>query len=119
MMGDKRKWSRRRVIVFLAFTVVAVGFGLYDYEVILKPAYSLAVDFTASQQCSVVCYVTFTPYVSGGNQPYSYYWTFGDGYSSAQERPTHTYPSQVTVTVTLSVSSGNLGGTRSKTLVFG
>jgi PKD repeat protein len=111
---------QRRFLVIITMAALTVGFGLYDYEAIYKPAHSLAVDFTANKQCFFgLCNVTFTPYVSGGNQPYSYYWTFGDGYSSAQQSPTHTYPSQVTVTVTLSVASGNLGGTASKAFVFG
>jgi len=108
-----------KLVALIVGIVLIAGVGLYDYEAIYKPAHSLAVDFTATQQCYGICSVTFTPYVSGGDPPYTYYWTFGDGYSSAQQGPTHNYPAQVTVTVTLSVSSGILGGTTSKTFVFG
>ena len=52
--------------------------------------------------------VIFSGSVAGGNPPYSYNWTFGDGGSSAQQNPSHTYSQsgtyQATFTVTDSTS---------------
>jgi len=47
--------------------------------------------------------VSFTGSVSGGSPPYTYRWTFGDGDSSAQKDPSHTYsqPSYYTATFTV------------------
>ncbi len=35
--------------------------------------------------------VSFTCTATGGNSPYGYHWNFGDGTSSEQQNPTHTY----------------------------
>ncbi len=47
--------------------------------------------------------VTFTNRVSGGLPPYSYTWAFGDGGSSSQANPSHTYQTSGNYTVTVVV----------------
>jgi PKD repeat protein len=53
--------------------------------------------------------VTFSAPPSGGSPPYTYAWDFGDGASSAEPSPTHTYAANGTysVKVTVTDSAGN------------
>jgi hypothetical protein len=48
--------------------------------------------------------VQFYPTISGGFSPYSYEWNFGDGDTSTDANPSHTYHSGGTFTVTLKVT---------------
>ena len=48
--------------------------------------------------------VTFTTSVTGGTPPYTYQWDFGDGGQSNAANPTHTYPSNGTYTVSVTVT---------------
>jgi len=48
--------------------------------------------------------VGFRPEISGGFEPYSYQWDFGDGNTSTDELPVHAYSSEGTYTVTLTVT---------------
>jgi PKD repeat protein len=48
--------------------------------------------------------VRFTGSVSGGSSPYSYRWTFGDGSSSTQQNPSHTYSQAGSYTATFTVT---------------
>ena len=64
--------------------------------------------FTASASSSVSGNtVNFTSTVNGGTAPYSYSWTFGDGNSSTQANPTHTYANGGAYSPTLSVVDAN------------
>jgi serine protease len=56
---------------------------------------------------------TFIDGTSGGTTPYSYSWAFGDGSTSTQANPSHTYAKQGTykVTETVTDSSGASGST--------
>ena len=47
---------------------------------------------------------TFTPYVSWGSWGYTYKWDFGDGTTSTEIKPTHTYDTVGSYTVTLIVT---------------
>ncbi|MDX1545568.1 MAG: PKD domain-containing protein [Rhodothermales bacterium] len=51
-----------------------------------------------------------------GDQPITYLWDFGDGTTSTQQNPTHTYGEPGTYTVTLSVSNAAGTDTRSTTV---
>jgi len=48
--------------------------------------------------------VQFTSTVSGGLEPYEYFWDFGDGNNSTSPNPTHTYMINGTYEVTLRVT---------------
>lgn len=48
--------------------------------------------------------VHFSTSVSGGLSPYAYSWTFGDGSTSSQKSPTHTYNSPGTYTAKVTVT---------------
>ncbi|MEX1002136.1 MAG: PKD domain-containing protein [Crocinitomicaceae bacterium] len=50
------------------------------------------------------CSVQFTSTAFGGMAPYSYEWNFGDGNTSTQAHPSHTYPSNSTWTPCLTVT---------------
>jgi len=48
--------------------------------------------------------VYFNSFVSGGVEPYSYEWNFGDGSTSTDANPIHTYNFEGTYTLTLTVT---------------
>jgi PKD repeat protein len=48
--------------------------------------------------------VSFTTSVSGGTSPYTYAWTFGDGSTSTAADPTHTYTTNGTFSVAVTVT---------------
>lgn len=48
--------------------------------------------------------IQFYGSATGGTAPYSYYWTFGDGASSSQQNPAHSYSAAGTYPVTLQVT---------------
>jgi PKD repeat protein len=62
--------------------------------------FSYAVD-------SVSCDVQFISSAWGGQAPYSYYWTFGDGSTSTQANPIHTYPTGGAWTPCLTITDVN------------
>jgi PKD repeat protein len=65
----------------------------------------LAVEFSAStRNVKEGEEVYFYPDVAGGFTPYSYEWDFGDGSTSNEEVPRHSYDSDGTFTVTLKVT---------------
>jgi len=65
----------------------------------------LAIKFTASSNTIKTGEnIRFTPEVSGGFTPYSYAWDFGDGITSTDQSPVHSYQSRGNYTVTLKVT---------------
>lgn len=48
----------------------------------------------------------FTGSAENGTPPYQYHWTFGDGATSDEQNPTHTYHTAGNYTVTLTVTDG-------------
>jgi outer membrane protein assembly factor BamB len=54
--------------------------------------------------------IEFTGDGYGGYKPYSYHWDFGDGETSTEQNPTHTYttPDNYTVTLTVTDNTSNL-----------
>ena len=51
--------------------------------------------------------VNFTDLSTGGDQPLSYFWNFGDGTNSTSQNPNHIYPNNGTYQVTLTVTDGD------------
>lgn len=51
--------------------------------------------------------VHFTSSVSGGTTPYSYYWNFGDGQTSNEQNPVHTYISEGNYNWTFTVTDSS------------
>ena len=80
---------------------------------ITAPSPSLSADFTASPTSGPMpLLVRFTDTSAGA--PISWSWSFGDGGTSSEQHPSHTYASSGTYTVSLSVRDAS-GQVRTKT----
>jgi len=89
--------------------VQAVGDAFYAIGVINTPFVSVtSANFKASETifCSVPAQVTFTNKSMNG---ITYLWNFGDGTTSTESNPVHTYTQAGNYTVTLSVDGGVCG----------
>ena len=65
---------------------------------------ALTADFSFTPMTPVIGeMVVFTASVSGGSSPYTYRWTFGDGFTDDRNPTAHAYASPGTYTVTLTV----------------
>jgi PKD repeat protein len=51
--------------------------------------------------------IQFTGNAENGNPPYEYHWDFGDGYTSDEQNPTHSYEDNGNYTVVLSVKDSD------------
>jgi len=74
-----------------------------DYLEVSVPL-SLNVSASSTQACSAPLTTTFTPTVSGGTAE-SYSWSFGDGESSDERNPQHTYTADGSYDVTFSAAT--------------
>ena len=63
----------------------------------------LIANFDFNPSCLSAFTVDFESTTSGGTEPYTYLWEFGDGATSTEENPTHTYTSNGPYNVTLTV----------------
>lgn len=83
------------------------------------PITSLGIGVNPSQP-SPDQLTNFSAIFSGGTAPYTFYWTFGDGTSSTLPSPSHSYLSQGTFTVNLTMrdSAGHSSATSSQLTVF-
>jgi PKD repeat protein len=82
-----------------------------NYIVVAVP---LTADFTASPTSGTApLAVSFTDVSTGA--PTSWSWNFGDGNTSTQQNPTHTYSTAGTYSVSLTVSNATGSATASKT----
>src|SRR6266567_4652027 len=74
---------------------------------VTSPPPPISASFTLSPSLpSAGQSVSFTAYASGGTSPYSYLWSYGDGSSGTGLQVTHTYNSDGTYQVTLTVAVG-------------
>ncbi len=83
----------------------APDIGAYEY-------YETSTSLTASMDASpgsgfVPLSVSFTGSATGGSEPYTYNWDFGDGGSSADQNPSHTYSEEGDYTVIFTVTDDN------------
>jgi len=78
---------------------------LIDYTVTMNPAPNA--NFSPSNLNGCNAFLSFNNTSSNGGGAYTSYWTFGDGDTSTQVSPTHTYPAYGTYTVTLYVYAQN------------
>lgn len=77
--------------------------------VITKPLNYFNANFTASLTAGCIPFTTvFTPVINSAN---TYFWDFGDGNTSTQQSPTHTYTTGGLFDVTLVISSANCNDT--------
>ncbi|MGI6138318.1 MAG: PKD domain-containing protein [Candidatus Hydrogenedentes bacterium] len=89
------------------------------YEAV-KPNYitvsgSLSVDFRYDN-AFVKNNTQFFPIIFGANGNLNYLWDFGDGTTSTEELPTHSYSEKGAYTVVLKVTDSRGGGTQTKNL---
>lgn len=85
--------------VSFALTLLATGCQLDD------PTLPVAAGSASTTNCTVPCLVQFTDASTGtGIYAWTYQWDFGDGTSSSEKNPSHTYTQPGTHQVTLSLS---------------
>ncbi len=85
----------------------AVGVSTPSNQTLIVAA-SLSVSFTFGPPSPHAGdNITFFGSASGGIQPYNYFWSFGDSTTGSGETASHTYQSDGSHTVTLTVTDGN------------
>jgi PKD repeat protein len=66
---------------------------------------SLSIEFTATaRNIKTGTKIYFVPTITGGFQPYSYVWDFGDGSTSTEGAPQHAYKKTGTYSVSVKIS---------------
>ncbi len=78
---------------------------LIDYTLTTNPAPTASFSTANNNGCNA--FVTFNNNSSNNGNPFTDYWTFGDGDTSTQINPIHQYPAYGTYTVTLYVYAPN------------
>jgi PKD repeat protein len=88
----------------------------YNFSIQGTGSSALRVDFSSSPGCAVAgTILTFTDTSNGDSPMSAWLWSFGDGQTSTQQNPTHTYATSGTFTVTLQATGASgATGTASK-----
>ncbi len=86
-----------------------VAYDTLDVQIFVgvPEALTATISYQSPAECTSLEY-TFATVLEAENDPaldYSYYWDFGDGYTSAEANPTHSFPSGGSYTVSLTVTS--------------
>jgi len=89
------------------FSEMAEGNEWGIYCAIIFYIENLGVDTGGPYEGSTNKLISFTGTAMGGNLPYSWYWDFGDGNTSAEQNPTHIYSEGGNYTVVLTVTDKN------------
>ena len=84
-------------------------------EVVIYPQPTANFNFTTVCQGNPTQFTSTSTTNPSGQQITGYQWNFGDGQTSTQQNPSHTYANAGTYTVTLTVSCGNGHCTSTKT----
>jgi chitodextrinase len=93
----------------------SLGEGPRSNEVSASPS-TIALTISANPTSGIApLAVAFASAASGGVAPYAYSWAFGDGATSSEANPTHTYAAAGIYTATLTVADS--GGNSSKASV--
>jgi PKD repeat protein len=85
-------------------------------EITVTGVVSLACSATPTSG-DVPLEVAFTCTPSGGTEPYTYAWQFGDGSTSTSQNPSHTYGVSGTYTVNVTVTDSAMHSTRWTTTI--
>ena len=90
----------------VAAALVVGGLTLTGIAYALTKSSSPTTGLSASLKASTTGNLdyTFTAVVSGGTAPYTYAWNFGDGATSTEKQPSHTYTVAGTYNVKLTVT---------------
>jgi hypothetical protein len=76
----------------------------YDDLSFLPPGEALVCDAGGPYSCEIGQTINFIGFASGGTEPYTWAWAFGDGNTSTVQNPTHTYGATGVYNVTLTVT---------------
>jgi PKD repeat protein len=106
-------------IHFRSYVVSTCIFQLDDVSLVSTstppPSPSVTADFTYSPNPAVAGLPVHFSDASSGS-PTSWSWTFGDGTSSVQQSPSHTYATEGTYTVFLTAANGTSRSTRAQSV---
>jgi PKD repeat protein len=102
--------------IYVAFRYTSTGtgpgdgarIGVDNAMVVRKSVTGLTVDFTVDRKtATTIAPIAFSPFVSGGPEPYIYLWDFGNGDTADVSNPSYTYPTAGTFTVKLCVTDAD------------
>jgi hypothetical protein len=96
--------SDEELLLVSAITIEATLLGSIYGDVAPNEEYELIADAGESYSGKAGENTSFSGSAFGGTEPYTYSWDFGDGNTSNDQNPEHTYATAGTYTVTLTVT---------------